>query len=425
MKKGISILIIMCTFLCTLLTGCGKSTVNLNDYVEVEDSGYNGYGSVYARLDFDKILEDFKDRLTDKNLDSSIFGDKTPMLAAMFIISEQKPFRLAYESGNEFSNGDEVEFTWNTNSNAIEALKQVLNVEFKYKKFTHKVKGLKDPVEVDPFENIRYHGAYGMSGCSSLGYLESVIKNPEGDGEFTLNLKYDESKNGTFSNGDTLTLSVAEEDKEKYVRQGIILTRTSADVTLDVFSYYPINTPGEIFTYLSDEDKQTVIDLVKRKYQKYKGDINVEYVGAMWLYDDEIDCKSQDGRALSNNKLVLIMHATNGLKPGGWYTYMATGPVCTEVSFDDNGEKSKLTRWDYYGRHMSENFSNISDYYETERFAYSKTDPSLYFEYGGLYYEGHETIKECIDHYINENIGKKTYDHLAASDSIKQYVTEH
>ena len=72
---------------------------------------------------------------------------------------------------------------------------------------------------------------------------------------------------------------------------------------------------------------------------------------------------------------------------------------------------------------MSENFSDISDYYETERFTY-KTDPSLYFEYGGLYYEGHETIKECVDHYINENIGKKTYDHLAASDSIKQYVTE-
>lgn len=421
MKKGISILIIMCTFLCTLLTGCGKGTVNLNDYVKVEDSGYNGYGSVYARLDFDKILEDFKDRLTDKNLDSSIFGDKTPMLAAMFIISEQKPFRLAYESGNELSNGDEVEFTWNTNSNAIEALKQVLNVEFKYKKFTHKVKGLKDPVEVDPFENIRY-GTYGISGRGSLGTVKSVIKNPEGDGEFMLDLEYDDSKGSNFSNGDTVTFSVAEEDKEKYVRQGIILTRTSADVTLDVFSYYPINTPGEIFTYLSDEDKQTVIDLVKDKYKDYKGDINVEYVGAMWLYDDKME--NERGLMLNNNKLVFIMHATNGLKPGGWYTYMATGPVCTEVDFDKNGEKSKLTRWDYYGRHMSENFSNISDYYETERFTY-KTDPSLYFEYGGLYYEGHETIKECVDHYINENIGKKTYDHLAASDSIKQYVTEH
>ena len=72
MKKGLSILLVLCAIMCMLLTGCGSSSVNLNDYVVITDEGYDGYGTISVKLDYEKLIEDHEDKLTDKNIDSSI-----------------------------------------------------------------------------------------------------------------------------------------------------------------------------------------------------------------------------------------------------------------------------------------------------------------------------------------------------------------
>ena len=145
-----------------LLTGCGSSSVNLNDYVVITDEGYDGYGTISVKLDYEKLIEDHEDKLTDKNIDSSIFGVKTPKLAAAFVFEAQKPYELSYEESDTLKNGDKIEFTWETNENAIETLKGILEVNIKYSKFTYTVKDLEALTEFDPFENIDY---LLLSGC--------------------------------------------------------------------------------------------------------------------------------------------------------------------------------------------------------------------------------------------------------------------
>ena len=108
MKKGLSILLVLCAIMCMLLTGCGSSSVNLNDYVVITDEGYDGYGTISVKLDYEKLIEDHEDILTDKNIDSSIFGVKTPKLAAAFVFEAQKPYELSYEEPDTLKNGDKV-----------------------------------------------------------------------------------------------------------------------------------------------------------------------------------------------------------------------------------------------------------------------------------------------------------------------------
>ena len=61
MKKGLSFLLVLCTLMCMLFTGCGSSSVNLNDYVVITDEGYDGYGTKSVKLDYEKLIADHED----------------------------------------------------------------------------------------------------------------------------------------------------------------------------------------------------------------------------------------------------------------------------------------------------------------------------------------------------------------------------
>ena len=55
---------------CAMLTGCsgaekGSSdadTIHMNDYVVIEEIGNNGHGTADARVDYDKIMEDYAEK---------------------------------------------------------------------------------------------------------------------------------------------------------------------------------------------------------------------------------------------------------------------------------------------------------------------------------------------------------------------------
>ncbi len=439
MKKGLSILLVLCTLMCMLLTGCGNSSVNLNDYVVITDEGYDGYGKLSVKLDYEKLIEDHEDKLTDKNIDSSIFGVKTPKLAAAFVFEAQKPYELSYEDSDTLKNGDKVEFTWETNANAIETLKGILEVNIKYDKFTHTVKDLEALTEFDPFENIDYNCG-GFSGNGTINKATATYT-PESGFKLEWSLDFDKSKNGTWSNGDTISLSINNEQaKETAAREhGLKLTRTTADLKLEALRYFPTENPQEIFEYFSEEDKQNVIEAVKDKYKKYAGEIKVEYVGAMYYYTDPIDFTKTSYEA--NNRFVLVFHVTNGIEPDGWYTYMSPSmPSVESVYIDiDKDEDGKITRKTVWGGKsmVQTKFPTTEGSYISERkHTQTKNGPATYFTYNNLYYEGCQTIKDCIETFTYYNVtnvtklfsGQKVempYNHVVATDNLKQYIKEY
>ena len=103
-----------------------KSTVNLNDYITIEASGYDGYGEATYYVDVDKFLEDNnkKFKITNK-LKEEVKSDSEMQVgltilgldiedkedaASIFIVGSDIDGTLSQGSG--LSNGDVITYSW-------------------------------------------------------------------------------------------------------------------------------------------------------------------------------------------------------------------------------------------------------------------------------------------------------------------------
>lgn len=426
-------LLVLVSMLAITLTACGTPTVNLNDYVEITVDGYEGYGSVHASLNYSQLIEDHADRLTDK-LDSQFFGSQTPNLAANMIFATYEPFALAYESPDDLKNGDTVSFTWNTSASAIEKLSTVLDVEFRYESFDYTVKGLDALKEVDPFENVPLD-TWGISGEGSLSdYLKAKVQVSDED-TLSLDLSYDYSKSGTYSNGDVLHVTLKDPDPERYAKQyGVIWSRTEVDILLNGFSYYPQDDPQEVFQFLTEgnEAYENALKAATELVQVEGEERQVEFAGALFYYQNEGNNMDLSGN--DYNQLVLIYHVTNGKVPGGWYTYLAPSDnavICYQDPEDGTQGKELM-------REVSKQCFSFGDSHHSYAYQlYSSWDSynhPITFTYDGVRYVGHQTIEDCvaayeanalpIEFFLSSDIFERNYDHLIVSDSLKDLVTE-
>lgn len=406
--------VVMC---CGFMVGCGKPTVNLNDYVVVKQEGYEGFGVVSFSLNYSKLIEDNKEYLTDENLDSSIFGDKTASLAAELIFSMNKPFALVYESPENAKTGDVVEVKWNTSEDAIEKLSQVLEVEFTYKDFSHTFAALKPVKEIDPFENVKMK-YFGMNGEATASEYEDVVIKTE-NGEISYRVKV-ENNSYQLSNGDKIKISIdIDEEKQKSLAQnhGLKLSRTSTELIVEGLAYYPGETPKEVIECVSEKEIDTVKSFILEEYSQYAGDLKAEYVGMLYYHNTT----EPEVSYASGNRLVFIFHMENGIKEGGWYNYcMSTGNVMIAYTEDENGNLVKCVK-SYNGNE----FPGVA--------CPSEYDDDFIFEYKNLYYAGAPTLEDLItkinncSSIVKKNhwtgvIEKRYFEHLYATEELEQYI---
>ena len=427
MKKQKALVIaflMMVSLIGGVLTGCGSPSVNLNDYVKITTSGYDGYGTLSASVDTDQLIEDYSDYLTDKSLDTQYFGNQTPALAADFVFSNYDPYELAYEAGQNLKNGDEIEFTWNTSESAIKTLKSILKVNIKYKDFTHTVTDLETLVECDPFENVKisYSGRSGVASVDEYADNKAIVT--VGDKEIGLAITSEEIN---IANGDEIHIELTDVQSPEYYAEnyGLVLTRTEADIIAENVDYMPQENPEEIFQYITEKSYENVVKALEHEYGKYAGEMQYECVGAVYYYNDgEIDYSVLGSN--KNNLLALIYRLDNGIYPGGWYTFIA--PEDTAIVrhiWQEDGTLLKTTTFSKYFRDDPDDaLSTWAGNYIRESTRYYGM--TTYFEYEGLYYAGHKTLQECIDALNDSKTVKNfAYDHLVVTDSLAGYVTEY
>lgn len=425
MKKLFSKLLIaaMAGIVSFSLAGCGAPTVDLNEYISVNTSGYNGYGKLYASVDYGKIVEDYRGELNPK-AGNQILGADTPAVAAELAFDMYEPFELEFNASENLENDDKIEIKWEVNESAIKRVQEYLDVNFKYDDFTHKVEGLAELKQVDPFEYVemQYWGPSGNAEVST--YVNAEIPHDNGTLKIKLNIPYLRG----VSNGDIIHVSLNDShDAEYYAKNyGMVLTRNEADIVVEGADYYPLSDPREIFDYLSEEDFENAETAVLEHFAEYKGDISAEFVGAVFYYSDELNHKSINNN--SNNILFLIWHMNNGMCPGGWYTYMGVvGDVYIGHVKQDDDSLVKMTV------QGGSPFGDSSWNYKRETVTYYGTpDCPTHFEYDGMYYAGHQTIEECLEAIeINQLHGIKnlytkipelSYEGMIVTDSLKDYI---
>lgn len=436
------LVMLLCLLLGTVFVGCGESNapeVNLNDYVMVTEIGYDGYGYIDVEVDFGRLVSEYSDRLAE-NVDTQYFGDQTAAMAAEFAFYTYQPYALTYEERQDLSNGDTIAFAWNSNDEAIEKLRSILDVKLTCENFTHTIQALESLTEVDPFANLQIDQrgvscciCYGYEPSVSTGYIEAQIQLKGGSTQ-SIPITAQDYGEKIWKNGDTLHVSLENGyNTEQLAREhGIVLARTEADITLNDFAYFPSDKPTEIFELLSQESMNTAQKAMEDFYLDYAGDIKVTYVGALLYYADEhYDTEWEHNL---NNQVVLIYHIDNGIYPGGWYNYLA--PDCDAyVGYAENeeGKKTKMT----IGKGAVPLFANaVYRHAIVQPFVLpGEVEVAQHFVHNDLYYAGFRTLEDCIksmeylvithEEDIYGNVLEKNYNHLIATDDLKQYVTEH
>ncbi|MGN0679245.1 MAG: hypothetical protein ACI4JS_06240 [Oscillospiraceae bacterium] len=214
MKKAI-LFSVLTTCLAFILAGCSaKPTIDFEECVKVEFSGYNDEGYAYI--------------CTDNNYMFSVLSDMNTMSAANLIST----FSIDnIENNGELSNGDEITLIVNTDSTALDKAKvKVKNTELHFT-----VEGLKEKPEIDVFSDVsvkvtgsspyctvsvEYNGDQGLSPLFSFSVAAS-----------------DGTEKKYYADGDKVTVSLTETALETLEKDALI-KETFKEYTVTAESKY-------------------------------------------------------------------------------------------------------------------------------------------------------------------------------------------
>ena len=181
-----------------------RTKVNLDKYISVDFTGYDGYGKADVHFDSDAFLKDYKKKIKLKKkgdlLTSAIMEGYTPeaFLNDYYLSGNWK---LDGENG-KYKNGDKVHLSWKIDKDKIE---ETFRVKVKDAGKEFEVKGLDKVEKFDAFENlnIEYSGTApnGMADLEGKGIMDG-----------SKGLYFSADKMDGLSNGDEITVKIGPEN---------------------------------------------------------------------------------------------------------------------------------------------------------------------------------------------------------------------
>lgn len=195
MKKGLRKVLLVSTG-CLLMLGlsaCGK-TIDLNDYVTVEITGYEGYGEARAVFDKKAFKEDYADmELTgeDAATYNLFYSSAAACVADEFI-------KVDVDVDEGLSNGDQVTLKWTCNE---ENIKELTGYKVSFKEDSTTVEGLAEVPVFDAFVGLEVQFA-GFAPQGSAMLVTDGISAEAGRLSFVLD------KSSGLSNGDMVTVKI-------------------------------------------------------------------------------------------------------------------------------------------------------------------------------------------------------------------------
>ena len=274
MKTGKKGLVLAGALLLTMfaLTGCGKTKINLNDYVEVNFSGYNTAGQAEInelKIRNDIILDHWETfGLTEEQHENEQAAANED--TRQFV--ESVSYSLDKMSG--LQNGDAVTLQWNVQEKELDELAKKIKAEFVYSDMTFTVEGLEEPEDWDPFEGteINYRGKLPFV---SVDYIEHpagsdvpglIWTNSDTDFNNSAEESVDaEHISRGLENGDTITVNISAPDGQDIMQfcamQGKRPIALSKDFTvegLDGYVYDFSQIPADLLQQM-DEKVQGIL----------------------------------------------------------------------------------------------------------------------------------------------------------------------
>ena len=328
MTKLIAVLAILIMMLA--LTGCSKKIeVNMEPYISVAYSGYNGNG--VAKFDFDyasfeyEIMSQWKE--DEKNWEK--LGELTNL---------EMTINCEPASVEGLSNGDTVTVTMTVD----EEKAKELGYSFSGMSKSFTVEGLTDAVMIDPFdESIMQISVEGTSPFASLtmNYVGSRTA-PEAYITYMADKQYD------LANGDTVTITATM--SEKYTQQGYLLTRNEMTVTVEGLQSYITDV-----SVLSADD----VDAIQQKAAEYFG---VQKEKGLTIRADHGKEYTKEPDEVGSYGELRFADSGYAVVQNGWGT---TAVVLIPFYMDMQDVSFYWWDNDYYDDLLVKNFTNLAGYF--------------------------------------------------------------
>ena len=136
MKKtliGLVFLLIVVLTFCSCGEKDTREEINLNEYLVITATGFDGYGTATVSLDVERLVHENSKLLVTTPTTISTQENKTPIESAIFAFDMYKPYALKFNESNSLKNGDVLLIEWIENEEGIRQLESVINAKFTYK----------------------------------------------------------------------------------------------------------------------------------------------------------------------------------------------------------------------------------------------------------------------------------------------------
>ena len=253
--------------------------INLNDYVEVEFSGYDGMGTAQVDFDYDALYADVKAKAKIKSSEKAakdweeLLDEGEAGATAYFICMHPK---CELDKSTELTNGDTVTVSYDFDNEELKEFK----IEFTGEEKTFSVSGLEEVQEYDPFQNVTVQ----FTGTSPNAYAE--VKLTDEAGEIEKEISYTLDKYNELAVGDTVTVTAKVWDEDYILEEyGYILGSTTKKFTCEGVDQYILKA-DDLDEEAVDAMKETCKDTIEAYFAQNKEYISgskITYEGYYFL----------------------------------------------------------------------------------------------------------------------------------------------
>ncbi len=222
--------VIAASMVCCLLTGCGKTEINANEYCQTDLTGYNGTGNVSMMMNFASLVANNYEAF-------GLTKDDTTVSVNAVAKKLENTLVGSFDKQTELSNGDTVKFTWN--SDGIKNIEKEYNIKLNLDTVEVNVSDLQEIIDFNPFDHIKLQ----YSGIAPNANV--MIDNSElADMDIPKNVSFidfEVTPNSGLSIGDTIKVTIDEERYNTCLYEGYRLTETEKEYTVEALDGYLID----------------------------------------------------------------------------------------------------------------------------------------------------------------------------------------
>lgn len=284
MKKLISMT--AAAVMCCLLTSCGSTKINVNNYLTTEVTGFDGTGNAGWNIDLGQLVKD----------NYQVFGLKegySVMEYQAVLERLQNTMKADYNKSTELSNGETVKFTWDTSS--LKSLESDYKVKFETEDVEIAVSGLQEITDLNVFDSIKlkYTGTAPYASATVDDTDLAAINLPA-------TIRFEVEPNEELNIGDKVKVTLQEGTYENCLAYGYRLTETEKEYTVE-----------RLDTYLMSLDNLPAD--ASEKMEKNGSDLIEAEIADYWDNPSDLDSISLLGNYLLTTKEGFIQNVNDAL----------------------------------------------------------------------------------------------------------------